>query len=192
VHTWSSDVKVGADIYIEGNADDIFIFKTTGSLEVATAVNMILKSSDTARSPVESFPSPANIVWQIAGTATVEASAHVEGVLLVKNAVIFRASASLNGRILTQTHTALEFATINAPSKKADTVTDNGPNDNGTTSSPNTLDDDASLRNTLIAVSVVVGVVALVAIGAAAYFYAKVLRLTAATSKATRPMTSAA
>jgi hypothetical protein len=60
--------------------------------------------------------------------------------------------------------------------------------------SSNTLDDDSSAKSTMITVSVIVSVVALLAIGAATYFFAKyrLLLKTLATHKTTQPMKSIA
>jgi predicted acyltransferase (DUF342 family) len=56
-----------------------------------------------------------NIFWQVAGEVIVGADAHLEGVLLVKTAAVFKTGASLNGRILAQTACTLQMAVITQP-----------------------------------------------------------------------------
>ena len=56
-----------------------------------------------------------NIFWQIAGSATIGAAAHVEGIILVKTAITFITGSSLHGRVLTQTAATLQVATIVEP-----------------------------------------------------------------------------
>jgi hypothetical protein len=56
-----------------------------------------------------------NIFWQVAGYVTVNAGAHMEGILLVKTKVDFITGSSLNGRVLSQTACTLQMASITEP-----------------------------------------------------------------------------
>jgi len=75
VYTWGTDVSFGSDIYLSGTAADRFVFQTSGNVVVGAGAKMLLIPSDGANGGA---PIAANIVWQIAGYLTVDASAHLE------------------------------------------------------------------------------------------------------------------
>jgi hypothetical protein len=104
VYTFGSNVKITADIYLKGNENDIFIIQMTGNLiqDVGTRVTLI----DGVQAK--------NIFWQVAGYVTVGATAHMEGILLVKQFAAFQTGSSLNGRILSQSAVTLDQTTITA------------------------------------------------------------------------------
>jgi hypothetical protein len=104
VYTFTTGVNIVTDIYFDGmeNDDSVFIIQMTGSMVQTANVNVFLTNNAQAK----------NIFWQVAGTVTVGAGAHMEGILLVKTAVTFVTGSSLNGRILAQTAVALQVATI--------------------------------------------------------------------------------
>jgi hypothetical protein len=104
VYTFTVDVQITGDIYLDagGDADAVFIIQTTGNIIQAANTNVILSGSAKAE----------NIFWQVAGTVTVGAGAHLEGILLVKTAVTFITGSSLKGRIFSQTAVTLQMATI--------------------------------------------------------------------------------
>jgi hypothetical protein len=105
VYTFTTDVHLTGDIYFDGSDSEIFIIQMTGSLMQDANYNVILLNGALAK----------NIFWQVAGQVTVGAGAHMEGVLLVKNAVTFVTGSSLNGRVLSQTACNLQMATIVQP-----------------------------------------------------------------------------
>jgi hypothetical protein len=104
VYTFDRNILIGSatELTFSGSDTDIFIIKTTGSVVQAANTKVILKDGALAE----------NIFWQVAGEFTVEAGAHMEGVLLVMTTVVFVTGSSLNGRILTQTACDLQMATI--------------------------------------------------------------------------------
>ena len=108
VHTFDGDVTIiDGDVTFQGTNTpntDIFIIQTTGSVKQAASTSVILQGA-----------LAENIFWQVAGEVIVEAGAHMEGVLLVKTAVTFKTTSSLNGRILTQTAAVLQIAAITQP-----------------------------------------------------------------------------
>jgi hypothetical protein len=105
VYTFGSSVHITADIYLNGGANDIFIIQMTGNLFQAAGTNVILSGGAQAK----------NIFWQVAGYVTVGATAHMEGILLVKQFAAFQTGSSLNGRILSQSAVTLDQTTITAP-----------------------------------------------------------------------------
>jgi hypothetical protein len=119
VYTWGTFVGIPAsqDITLQGDADDVFIFQLTGFLSVGAGSKVILKNTGgvICASGAAGCPKASNIFWQVAQYVTTGASSHLEGVLLVKKTAAFAASASLNGRIYSQTSIALSMVTITAP-----------------------------------------------------------------------------
>jgi hypothetical protein len=110
VYTFGSDVVIGSELFFEGNNagdddPDVFIIQITGKLTVKYGMN--LNGGALAK----------NIFWQVAEEVEVEETARVEGIILAQTSVVFLTGSSLNGRILAQTHCALDQATIVQPSK---------------------------------------------------------------------------
>ena len=104
VYTFSTDVSINDDITFSGSATDVFIIQIAGGLKQAADKKVLLTGGVTQE----------NIFWQVAGAVEVGAGAHMEGVLLVKEAVTFITGSSLNGRVLTQTACNLQQAVINS------------------------------------------------------------------------------
>jgi hypothetical protein len=102
VYTWGSDVLIGDDIYFDGNSTDVFTIQITGNLNQLQQTTVHLINGAQA----------SNIFWQVAGFAHVEDYAHMEGILLIKTDVLFKTSASLKGRVLSQSACNLQMATI--------------------------------------------------------------------------------
>jgi hypothetical protein len=104
IYTFGTAVSITGDIYFRGNADDVFIIQISSSLDQAAGKKVTLVGGVQAK----------NIFWQVAGTVTVGAGSHMEGIILVKTAVTFITGSSINGRVLTQTACALQSATIDS------------------------------------------------------------------------------
>ena len=103
VHAWpNTGISMTGDIYINGTATDVFIFKTNGTLTVAPGNKVILQDGALA----------SNVCWKVAGAVSVGAGADFEGTILAKTAVTFITGSSLKGRILSQENVALQKATI--------------------------------------------------------------------------------
>jgi hypothetical protein len=106
LYKFTSDVTIASEsLTFQGSATDTWIIQTSGSLILGKGIEVILEDGALAK----------NIVWQVAENVEVGAGAHMEGILLVKNAVAFRTGSSLNGRILAQTAVSLDQATITQP-----------------------------------------------------------------------------
>jgi hypothetical protein len=113
VYTFDSSVTIADNFEFKGSSTDIFIIQITGDLlQVAgTQVTLVTDEPDETGN---SMPLKSNIFWVVSGKVTVQAGAHLEGVLLVAEKVAFLANSSLNGRVLTQTRCDLDQATINS------------------------------------------------------------------------------
>ena len=104
VYNWGSDVYFSSDIYLEGNATDLFIFQSTGNVIAASGAKVMLVGANAS-----------NIVWQVAGHLDAGTTSHLEGTFLVATHAVFKTGSSLNGRILAQTAATLDSATIKQP-----------------------------------------------------------------------------
>jgi hypothetical protein len=102
IYTFQSDIKIDAEMYFDGDADDVFIIQATGNLVQAANIDVILLNGVQAN----------NIFWQVAGHVDVGAGAHLEGILLVKTHAMFKTGSVLIGRVLTQTACDLQMATV--------------------------------------------------------------------------------
>jgi hypothetical protein len=106
VYTFNTDVTIyngaGVTFNANGDASAVFIIQTTGSVKQAAGKRVTLEGGALAQ----------NIFWQVAQGVVVGATAHMEGVILAKTAVVFQTTSSLNGRILSQTAVTLDAATI--------------------------------------------------------------------------------
>ncbi|KAJ7718251.1 antifreeze protein [Mycena metata] len=104
LYNWGSAVTIDSGITIAGGATDTWIFQVTGTLDIATDVQMTLSSGALA----------TNIVWVATGAITAGTGSHFEGVVLGKTGITLQTGATANSRLLAQTLVALQKATINA------------------------------------------------------------------------------
>lgn len=106
LYKWTSSVEIsGSDLTLSGTNTDTWIFQVDGDLTVASAKLVILAGGALAE----------NIVWQVAGSVTLGANSHFEGVVLCKTNIAMQTSSSLNGRLLAQTSVSLDKATVTQP-----------------------------------------------------------------------------
>src|SRR5687767_1680038 len=77
LYTWGTGVTIPADVTIAGGANDVWIFQISQNLDVSTGKRVILSGGAQAK----------NIYWQVAGNATIHATAHLEGVILAKTGI---------------------------------------------------------------------------------------------------------
>lgn len=105
LYHWTSSVTVPTDVVINGGANDVWIFQTTGDLSMTGSKHITLSGGAQAK----------NIFWQVAGQVTIGTGAHFEGILLCETQVTLQTLATMNGRILAQTLVALQQATVTAP-----------------------------------------------------------------------------
>jgi hypothetical protein len=110
VYTFDSSVTIAGDFEFKGSSSDIFIIQVTGDLLQVANAQVTLKTDGSDNT----VPLKSNIFWVVSGKVTVQAGAHLEGVLLVAEKVAFLANSSLNGRVLTQTRCDLDQAAISS------------------------------------------------------------------------------
>jgi len=105
LYKWTSTVTIPTDVTIAGGANDTWIFQTSGDLSINAAKSVVLSGGAQAK----------NIVWQVAGHATLGATSHFEGIILAKTAITLQTGASMKGRALAQTLVALDNNAITSP-----------------------------------------------------------------------------
>lgn len=105
VYKWSGNVIVPTDVTLTGSANDNWIFEIAGNLTLSSSVRVILQGGAL----------PKNIFWQMAGIASLGTSAHIEGIVLSKTAIVLKTGASANGRLLAQTAVTLNANAVVQP-----------------------------------------------------------------------------
>jgi hypothetical protein len=105
LYKWDSTVEIGADLTLNGDANDIWIFQISGDLNMASDFEVLLTGG----------AKPENIFWQVAGIATMGTGAHMEGIILSMTQIIFQTGSSINGRLLAQTQVTLDATTVVEP-----------------------------------------------------------------------------
>lgn len=103
VYKWSSGLLITSDVILSGSSTDVFIFQVAGHLEVAVGVSIILQGGILAE----------NIFWQVASDTHISVGAHFEGTILCKTGVVIGTSATLTGKIFSQTAVTLDANLIN-------------------------------------------------------------------------------
>jgi Ice-binding-like len=105
VYKWSGNVFAPTDVTLTGGSKDIWIFEIAGNLTLGSSVKVILQGGAL----------PKNIFWQVAGIAGLGTTAHIEGIVLSKTAIVLKTGASANGRLLAQTAVTLDANTVTLP-----------------------------------------------------------------------------
>ena len=105
LYKWTSTVTMPSSLTISGGPNDVWIFQIAGDLTMSNSVNITLSGGAQAK----------NIFWQVAGTVTVGATSHFEGIILSQTGVTFQTGASLFGRALAQTAVVLDANAITKP-----------------------------------------------------------------------------
>lgn len=106
LYKWTSSVNISdSNLIINGNATDTWIFQIDGNLTLSSAKLITLAGGALAK----------NIVWQVAGSVTMEADSQFKGVVLCKTNIAMLANSSINGRLLAQSSIALNQATVTQP-----------------------------------------------------------------------------
>jgi hypothetical protein len=105
LYTWGTGVTIPLDVTIAGGANDVWIFQISNDLDLSSATHVLLSGGAQAK----------NIFWQVAGSVTIHANAHFEGIILGQTGITLQTTASLHGRALAQTLVAIDNNAITAP-----------------------------------------------------------------------------
>jgi len=108
-YTWGSTVTIPTDLTLDaqGDANAVWIFQITGTLDLAAGKQVILAGGAQAK----------NIFWQVADVVSLGAGSHFEGTILAKTNIAMVTGATLNGRALAQTAVTLDQNTLTIPAK---------------------------------------------------------------------------
>jgi hypothetical protein len=105
VYSFGGDISIGSSITFHGSSTDVFILQTPGSLFQTAGTKVLFSGGAMAK----------NVFWQVAEKVEVGATAHMAGILLVKENALFMTGSSLDGRVLTQWACDLQSTTITGP-----------------------------------------------------------------------------
>jgi hypothetical protein len=105
LYKWGSTVHITGNVTISGAANDVWIFQMTGDLNLDSGFSVVLAGGAQAK----------NIVWQVAGLASLGTTSHFEGIILSQTSITLQTNATMNGRALAQTNVALDQTTITKP-----------------------------------------------------------------------------
>ena len=112
LYKWTSGVTISADVTLAGNASDVWIFQTTGTLIQSAGTKVLLSGGAQAK----------NVFWQVADAVTLGTTAHFEGIILAQTAIALQTGATLHGRALAQTAVTLDQNTVTQPVPGADST----------------------------------------------------------------------
>jgi hypothetical protein len=105
LYKWSTGVKIPTDVTISGSSTDVWIFQIAGTLNIASAKQVILSGGAQAK----------NIYWQVAGATTLGTTSVFNGNILAKTNIAIQTGATLNGRAMAQTAVTLDKNSVNLP-----------------------------------------------------------------------------
>jgi hypothetical protein len=105
VYKWSSGLLIPTDLTLTGSATDVWIFQIAQDLTLSSGIKVKLAGDALAK----------NIFWQVAQQAIIGSGAHLEGIVLAGTKISLGASATVNGRLLSQTEVTLISNTVVQP-----------------------------------------------------------------------------
>lgn len=105
LYKWTSSVTIPTNIIIAGSSTDVWIFQVAGTLNMSSAVQIILIGGAKA----------SNIFWQTSGAVTLGTTSHFEGVILSQTGINMKTGGTINGRLLAQTAVTLQKNTVTRP-----------------------------------------------------------------------------
>jgi len=105
VYKWGTGLLIPTNVTLDGSATDVFIFQIAQNLTVSSGAKINLTGGAVAR----------NVFWQVSGSADLDTTAHLEGVILSQTAIALHTRASINGRLLAQTAVSIDGSTVVVP-----------------------------------------------------------------------------
>jgi hypothetical protein len=105
LYKWTSAVTIPTDITISGGSNDVWIFQVAGTLDMSSAVQIILSGGAKAK----------NIFWQVSGAVTLGTTSHFEGNILGQTGINMQTGGTIRGRMLAQTAVTLQMNTVTKP-----------------------------------------------------------------------------
>lgn len=105
IYKWTTGVTIPTNVTLSGDADDVWIFQITGTLDISSAQKVILSGGAQA----------GNIVWQVAGQTTLGTTSEFAGIILDQTAVVINTGALLDGKAFSQTAVTLNGSVVPEP-----------------------------------------------------------------------------
>lgn len=105
VYTCGVAITIPGTLTLNGNATDVWVFKTTGTLTQSTAINVVLTGGAL----------PQNVFWQVANGVSIGSNAHIEGVILSSTNIQLVTGATVKGRLLARTGVLMDSNTVVQP-----------------------------------------------------------------------------
>jgi hypothetical protein len=107
LYKWGTDVLINEDVYLDGDANDVWIFQISGDVIQASGTEVVLMNDVQAK----------NIFWQVGGGTGValDTTSIFNGIVLAEKAINVKTGATVNGRLLSQTEVTLQKNKINQP-----------------------------------------------------------------------------
>ena len=107
VYGWGTGLLIPTDVTLEGSDTDVWIFQVSQNLTLSNGTRVTLSGGARAK----------NIFWQVAGQVSIGTTAHLEGVVLSKTAIVLGTGATVNGRLFAQTAVELDGNTVVQPAQ---------------------------------------------------------------------------
>jgi hypothetical protein len=105
LYNWTNSVTISNNVTLSGGADDTWIFQIAGTLTSAASKNVILTGGAQAK----------NIIWVVAGGATLGATSQFSGIILSKTQITTGTGSSVTGRLLAQAAVTVNKSTVKQP-----------------------------------------------------------------------------
>ncbi len=105
LYTFDTGVDIATDLTLAGGANDVWIFKTTGTLKLASATQVILSGGAQAK----------NVYWAAADYVELGTTSNMKGNIIGQTRIDMLTGSSLTGRLLAQTAINLQAATVTKP-----------------------------------------------------------------------------
>lgn len=98
-------VSIGAGTNVTLSGAGVYVIKTTQGLTQAANTQVILSNGAL----------PENVFWQVAGVVSIEAGAHMEGVVMTASNISLVTGATVKGRLLAATGVLMDGNTVTQP-----------------------------------------------------------------------------
>ncbi|MDB4936366.1 MAG: hypothetical protein JWP87_3338 [Labilithrix sp.] len=105
VYKWGTGLLVPTDVTLDGKSTDVWIFQIAQNLTVSSGAKIVLTGGALAK----------NVFWQVAGSADLDTTSHLEGILMSQTSIALHTGASIHGRLLAQTAVTIDHSTVVRP-----------------------------------------------------------------------------
>ncbi len=107
LYKWGTNVVINDDITLDGTHKDVWIFQIAGNMALSGKKHVLLTGGALAK----------NVFWQLTENVALGENAHLAGVVLAKTHIALWPSASVDGRLFSQTQVTLQDNIITPPSQ---------------------------------------------------------------------------